>query len=609
MVLSTLVVPLTNPTSVITAMGISTSINQTIVTIPPDIIIFQNGTNYQANNGTTGKQIASSTSASNVVQTAEKALPTNSDCDNNKCGGKIVFKEGTYPIHIIPPTAHIVFEGDSAGSTYLNRDGNKPIFDITGNNFLIASIQIMNFKINGGGYTYSADCIFAKQTAKMVIQKVTMVGCDGGNGIYFEQVYDTRLIDNYFDTNGNVTLGKAAVYLYSGSTESANHIYFLHDFFYGNHGNDILSKALSYEHVNYAIVVDSSKFESHNGYNHTHINFTSYTGLSVISNSFFESALTDNVFFCSTCNDNKIIGSDFHTNAPGVGGQPSSTQYNLDVEGTDTQIIGNSMTGASGTIADIKVGSGADRTTIIANDLNTFQGVTPIIGTLSNVKTLLDDRLGWNLGNMLQVNTTTNAIVLGGTLKLGGVENANSFQINNLAVPTHSTDAQNANHLGLLGRLVVGPCANNQILKWQASNSTWVCASNLSFTHFLVGQWDTEKVLINIGSIFADVYTTRNSNGHAIQIDTNGFTQVKYQVAWSKPSTDTGIETCQLVDPTNAANVLIKTSSLSSGTNTGFDSPIPVGLQNVIHDYKWQCKSTTGSDTPSWLDGRVWLKP
>ena len=196
------------------------------------------------------------------------------------------------------------------------------------------------------------------------------------------------------------------------------------------------------------------------------------------------------------------------------------------------------------------------------------------------------------------------------SVKIGKLLNLQSNRIVNVGTPTTSTDAQNANHLGLLGNMTYGSkCANSQILKWQASNSTWVCANNLPSTHFLVGQWDTEKTFSNIGTSFVDVYTTPNSIGHAIQIDTNGYTQVLYQVIWSKPRADTGTETCQMVDPTNSANVIITTSSLSNGTNTGSDTSVPAGLSNTIHNYKWQCKSTTGADNPLWLGGRVWLKP
>lgn len=64
------------------------------------------------------------------------------------------------------------------------------------------------------------------------------------------------------------------------------------------------------------------------------------------------------------------------------------------------------------------------------------------------------------------------------SLTLGGAENANNNQINSLATPTHSTDAQVANHLGLLGSLVTATCANNQVLQYQVSNSTWICGTS-----------------------------------------------------------------------------------------------------------------------------------
>jgi len=87
------------------------------------------------------------------------------------------------------------------------------------------------------------------------------------------------------------------------------------------------------------------------------------------------------------------------------------------------------------------------------------------------------------------VNTGTNVVVTGGSaqtitkgvtinsLTLGGAENANSQRITSLGTPTTATDAEPANRMGLLGNKVTSTCASGQVLKYQTSNSTWICAN------------------------------------------------------------------------------------------------------------------------------------
>lgn len=70
---------------------------------------------------------------------------------------------------------------------------------------------------------------------------------------------------------------------------------------------------------------------------------------------------------------------------------------------------------------------------------------------------------------------TITATITMNSLKLGGAEDANNQQINNLAAPTSATDAVRADNLGLLGNLVGGKCSNNNHLKYQSSNTTWIC--------------------------------------------------------------------------------------------------------------------------------------
>lgn len=132
---------------------------------------------------------------------------------------------------------------------------------------------------------------------------------------------------------------------------------------------------------------------------------------------------------------------------------------------------GNSITVACGTCLT----SAPASTTV-----NTFSPTVNIVRqfgntTVSNSSGTITIGLGVNpviTGGATQ--TVTKGLTIN-ALTLGGAENANSQQINSLATPTHSTDAQVSNHLGLLGSLVVGACSNGNHISYQSSNSTWIC--------------------------------------------------------------------------------------------------------------------------------------
>ena len=81
------------------------------------------------------------------------------------------------------------------------------------------------------------------------------------------------------------------------------------------------------------------------------------------------------------------------------------------------------------------------------------------------------------LATLGQTEIFTGSITMN-SLTLGGNEAAGGFRITNLGAPTSSTDASNANNLGLLGNMVVGKCSSGQILKYQNSNTTWTCQSD-----------------------------------------------------------------------------------------------------------------------------------
>src|SRR5437879_6151338 len=194
------------------------------VTTPPNFIIFKNGTNYQLKNGTSGVIIATNSNASYIVQIAQNNLPSTTYCLHTKanqtsCGGTILFKEGTYPVHIIVTHAGTRFIGDGLKSTILKREEpnqNKNIFYIYSPTtaHAISAIEIKDLSINGGNYTASdaTDCVFANQTSHLLIQRVWITNCYG-NGIYAEQLWESVITHNFFNAdagrNGNEAQSKA----------------------------------------------------------------------------------------------------------------------------------------------------------------------------------------------------------------------------------------------------------------------------------------------------------------------------------------------------------------------------------------------------------------
>ena len=111
-----------------------------------------------------------------------------------------------------------------------------------------------------------------------------------------------------------------------------------------------------------------------------------------------------------------------------------------------------------------------------------------------------------------------------------------------------------------------------------------------------------------IGS-YSDVYVSKNAHGYATLIDTTGMSTVRLVIIWQYGNNDTGVQNCQIVDDANGANVLVTSGNLITEINDGIDVPIPAALTNTLKEYKVQCKSTVGGDSPALLGLRVYLKP
>ena len=119
---------------------------------------------------------------------------------------------------------------------------------------------------------------------------------------------------------------------------------------------------------------------------------------------------------------------------------------------------------------------------------------------------------------------------------------------------------------------------------------------------YLVGMWTQSQTKTNIGTAFVDVYTQTNSNGKAVFIDTDTFTQVRLQIQWNKVGA--GTQTCQVI---NGATVLVSMNVVSGSNDSGFVS-IPAGLLNAENSFRLQCKSTTAADDPIFESAAIWIK-
>ena len=155
--------------------------------------------------------------------------------------------------------------------------------------------------------------------------------------------------------------------------------------------------------------------------------------------------------------------------------------------------LSNVVNSISGTTGNITASSSTGSVTLnFGSNVVTTGGSSQ---TVTKPLTLNNGVLGGNLnvgtyalinsGHQISLPSNTGTITLqngtfSGTLSsanLGNSLNANSNRITSLGAPSASTDADRANTEGLLGMRVVGTCANGQVLQYQSSNSTWICAT------------------------------------------------------------------------------------------------------------------------------------
>jgi hypothetical protein len=339
-------------------------------------VISKSSSIYYAKNGITNTIDFSGTNATTVVQNAINNLGSS--------GGKIVFEAGEFPVSIMVTKSNLTFEGQGE-STILIRDGDKNIFNISGK-FLpdksvsIHYIIIKNMELLGDPRTYQTDCIYAKNTALMTFDSIRIEGCHG-NGIYFEVVYDSRILNSNFGYDGNQALGKAALYLYGGSNSGTNNIYVTNCGFETQQGDDVISRGVSLDLGNYMINFLSDKFESYENQNLVkhHINFTNTKG-SIIEASYITDASDSNVYLGQTTDGIKLIGNFFTNDAYPPINPPT---YDIDIQGRKTIVIGNNFERV--TLAHINIGPSATSTQILGNSYDLTNGEKTISGNVENV--------------------------------------------------------------------------------------------------------------------------------------------------------------------------------------------------------------------------------
>lgn len=148
------------------------------------------------------------------------------------------------------------------------------------------------------------------------------------------------------------------------------------------------------------------------------------------------------------------------------------------------------------------------------------------------------------------------------------------------------------------------PASGGGTTNFLRADGTWAAPSGGSTPRggYLMGMWTQSSTKTNIGTGFVDVYTQTNSNGKAVFIDTDTFTQVRLQIQWNKVGA--GTQTCQVI---NGATVLVSMNVVSGSNDSGFVA-IPAGLLNAENSFRLQCKSTTAADDPIFESAAIWLK-
>ena len=215
--------------------------------------------------------------------------------------------------------------------------------------------------------------------------------------------------------------------------------------------------------------------------------------------------------------------------------------------------------------------------------------------------------------NTIKGLTTTYGITLTGNTN--DVNITPNFKVNTKTPATRQflTSFNNATTSGNFATSTFGAnsitCSGTDKLSiYNNATGLFTCSTDTSGSgtarESLVATWNTDKTWANIGVTFVNVYTT--GTGDPFRIDTNGKTTVTLMIDWTKVGA--GTQKCKLAIVGTEGTILIMHTNLVSGINTNATVSIPVAQQNTISNYKLMCLSSTSTDDPVFLMGRVLLR-
>ena len=185
---------------------------------------------------------------------------------------------------------------------------------------------------------------------------------------------------------------------------------------------------------------------------------------------------------------------------------PTTSVYN---DQANTYTAGSKQTfQADGTNAGVNFGGVAsDPSGVTAGDVwrNTASDALKVKGTSATQ----------TISTLESTQTFTGTTTLN-SLTLGGDANANSHKITSLAAPVSATDAARANTLQTKS-LATGTCTDGQYLKYQNSNSTWICSAVAAVTSL---DGDTTAAQ-TIAGTSGNVTVTNAGATHTINLGSN----------------------------------------------------------------------------------------
>lgn len=220
----------------VTDLYVSGNITGLVANESYSYIIWTDGTNYYAKNGSTGKVDYSGTNASTVINAALSQLNGNRS---------IFFRSGIYNISapLIINHSNILFSGEvtgwdsSLGGTRFNKTGNTNIIDVVGTSTnRIERIKFQNFNIDGN-YVYTGNGINLSYVKYIFIDGVSIL-YQVGSALSVYSCYTCEVTNSLIALSG-IDATTPAIYM-RGDIDNTNvEIDVHHNTIANNHYRDI----------------------------------------------------------------------------------------------------------------------------------------------------------------------------------------------------------------------------------------------------------------------------------------------------------------------------------------------------------------------------------